>query len=147
MDKFPNKPKKALSTVIATMILILLSLTAVGILGVTIKNLADRVQMSPEINCFEIKTQPPMKIQSACYSTQNNEIEITLKRDLQDTKINELTFTAQNSEWCCGTNCPACTILNIAEAKTYYLNTAEKPEKISLNIGECLVETQNVGDC
>ena len=70
-----------------------------------------------------------------------------LKRNIQDTKINQLTFTAPDSEWCCGINCPACTILNIAETKTYFLNAEEKPNEISLNIGECLVETRDVGDC
>ena len=55
--------KKALSGIVATMLIILLSLVAVSTLFIIVNKISQKVQMSPEINCFEITSNPQIKIQ------------------------------------------------------------------------------------
>lgn len=141
------KNKKALSNIIASLILILLSLVAVSMLWVTFNNLSTKIQMSPEINCFDIKIQPPIKINSACFNSEKNQIEIELKRNLEELQINSLGLITETGEWKCSSSCGNCVILNEGETKTYFLEAETKPKEIIFKINECVVETESVGDC
>ena len=141
------KNKKALSTIVASLILILLSLVAVSILWTTFNNLANRIQMSPEINCFDIKIQPPIKINSVCYSEEKKQIDVELKRNLEELQINSLGLITETGEWECSSTCGNCLILNTGETKTYFIDGETKPKEIVLKIDECIIETESIGDC
>ena len=142
-----TKNKKALSNIIASLILILLSIVAVSMLWTTFNNFATRIQMSPEINCFDIKIQPPIKINSACYNEERKQLEVELKRNLEELQINSLELITETEEWKCSSACGNCIILNTGETKTYFLDEETKPKEIILKINECIIETKSIGNC
>ncbi|MFA4953274.1 MAG: hypothetical protein WC584_03555 [Candidatus Pacearchaeota archaeon] len=142
------KNNRALSTIIASLILILLSLTAVSIIWITIKGLTNSVALSPELNCFDIKIQPPITINSVCYNSENKQIEIELKRDFNELQINSISiFSDSNSEWQCSSTCGNCIIPNSGETKTYFLKEETQPKEIIFQVENCIIETKNVRDC
>lgn len=141
------KNKRALSNIIASLIIILLSLVAVSAIWITVNNLTKQVSLSPEINCFNTKIQPPIKINSACYNEEKNQIEIELKRNLEELQITALELITEAGEWKCSSTCGNCIILNSGETKTYFLDEKSKSKEITLKINECVIETKNVGDC
>ena len=142
------KNKKALSNIIATLIIISISLLAIALIWNIFNNLAKEIKMSPEINCFDIKIQPPIKINSACYNSENKQIEIELKRNFNEIQINSISISSDsNSEWQCSSTCGNCIILNSGEIKTYFLNEETQPKEIILQIEDCIIEIKNIGDC
>jgi len=142
------KNKKALSTIIASLIIILLSITAVSIIWITIKGLTNSVALSPEINCLNIKIQPLIKINSACYNPENKQIEVELKRNLEEMQINSISILSDSSsEWKCSSTCGNCLILNPGETKTYFLSEESKPNEITFGIENCITETKEIKNC
>ena len=148
------KSKRSLSTIVATMLIILLSIAAVSMLWMTITGIINNVSLSPEINCFDIKIQPPITIQSAC-QYENLEypehpkkfINVTLKRNLQNIEINKITFLANNEEWQCSNDCGSCFILSQSQTKTYTLPATNQQESIAIKIGDCLINSKDVEEC
>ena len=140
--------KKALSNIVASLVIILLSLVAVSTIWVTTKKLIDNVALSPEIDCLDIKIQPPIKINSVCYDSINKQIKVELKRNFQELQINSISILSNSGlEWKCSSTCGNCLILNSGETKTYLLNEETQPAKITLAIEDCIIETKNVGNC
>lgn len=141
------KNKKAISSIIATLIIILVSLVAVSMLWITFNNFANEIKMSPEINCFDIKIQPPITINSVCYNSENKQIEVELKRNFNEIQINSLKLITETREWQCSSACGNCIILNSGETKKYFLDEQTQPKEITLQIEDCIIETKNVGSC
>lgn len=142
-----TKNKKAISTIIATTIIILVSLVAITMLWSSVKKLTEIVALSPEISCFDTKIAPPVTIKSACYNSETQKIETELKRNLEDIKINSMYILSDANEWGCGIKCSQCIILNQGETKKYFLDSEQKPEKITIKIEKCIIETRDVGSC
>ena len=88
--------KKALSNIIATLIIISISLVAVSIVWINVKGLIDNVSLSPELNCLDIKLQPPKPINTACYNLETKTKEATLKRNINNIEINSLTLASES---------------------------------------------------
>ena len=138
--------KKGLSEVIATLIMIMLSLIAISMVWITVQSLTKKIQFSPEISCLDIQTKMPLQISSACYNSETKETQFTIERNLENINIENLYFQT-NYKWCCGLNCPNCKILDKGTTKTYFLSEETKPKDASVFIENCLVETRTVGDC
>ncbi len=134
--------KKSMSNIIVSVLLILLAIAAVIIVWQVVKTQINKAQLSPDL-CLNSE----IKIQSSCFNSGTNEVEIKLSR-IPEKQISELDFAlnyADKSEvYCCGTDCPNCLIL-ASGTKTYYL-TAAKPDSLTLKYGNCL-ENKNVEDC
>lgn len=141
------KNKKALSTIIATTVIILISLVAITMLWFSVKKLTERVTMSPEISCFDIKIAPPVTIKSACYNSETQKIQTELKRNLEDIKINSMYILSDANEWGCGIKCSQCIILKQGETKKYFFDSEQNPGKITLKIENCIIETKNIISC
>lgn len=152
--KIINKNKKALSTIIATMMIILLSLVAISTIWITISSLINTVQYSPEFSCQDFTIQPPIRINKACFNLTTEDAEITLKRNIDNFEIQKLIFimqsSTQSSEWCCGLpNCPQCQVLKPGTTQNYLFDFTEQniPNKVALKIGECFIEEKEIGEC
>lgn len=142
------KNKRALSTIVASLLVILLSITAVLAIWITIKGLTNNVALSPEINCFDVKIQPPIKINSACYNPEKKQIELELKRNLEELNMNSISILSDsNSEWQCSSTCGNCLILTPGETKTYFLNDETKPNEIIFKIENCIIEIKEIKNC
>ncbi len=133
--------KKGVSDIIATVLIIILAITAVTILGAVVLNLVKLPQLSPENNCVSISTNKPVKITKACYNSETSELEVTLNR--QDFEVYSLEFVLDNKGYSC--DCESCSILSKKSYSTYYFS--QNPEEVSLIINNCLVETRNVKSC
>lgn len=142
------KNKKALAPIVATLVIILLTLIAISIVWITIKELTKDVALSPEMNCLDVKIQPPIKINSACYNSEKKQINLELKRNLEKIPIESILVSSDtNSEWRCSSSCGNCIILSEGEAKTYFLDEETKPNEIILKINQCEIETKEITDC
>lgn len=142
------KNKKALSNIIATLIIISISLVAVSMVGITVKELIDNVSLSPELNCLNVKIQPPIIIKSACYDSKTNKIKIDLQRNIQNLQIKSLYFLSDSgSEWYCGENCHQCIIPNTGETKSYLLPSENSEEELTLKVNNCILEAKEVSVC
>ena len=147
------KNKKAVSQVVTTMLIIMLTISAVAIIGFAINNsIKNKLALSPKTSCLEMQFSPPIKIEKACYNLNTNDTELTIKRNADDKiQINTLVFILNSGSgsdsFTCGNSCGNCQILKIAERKIYYLNIDEKPTETSVKLNNCLIETKNIVDC
>jgi hypothetical protein len=144
--------KKALANVVVLSLLIMLSVVAATILGVFVKNLVNQANLSPQINCIENQAENLIEIENACLNQETNELELTLKRNTQETELISLDFSVlsqgQSTEWCCGKDCANCDIQNLGETKTYYLSMQTlNPESITVSIDSCLLDEKEIQDC
>lgn len=135
--------KRAISGVIASVLLILVAVAAAFLLYTLVKS---QINFSPQVSCIDMQISPPVTIEKVCYNQASQDTELTLRRnqDLVD-YINLATSGKENSLWRIGQGCANCIFLNANEIKTYYL--AEQPEKITLAVPNCVLETQDVPTC
>ena len=143
--------KKAVSEVIATLLLVLLAITAVSVLGFFIKAQLNKqvVSMSPQLECIEMQANQMIKIENACYNETKKEVKLTLKRAIDNFNIQELDFFAVsegNKERFRCSRCGNCRILKAGEIKNYYFDV-EKAEKISITANKCEIEEKKIGEC
>jgi hypothetical protein len=144
--------KRALSGVIASVLIILVAMAAIVVLGFAIKSLVQAPALSPKLNCLELQTSPPLEISKACYNSQTKEVQITVKRNTKDISISQLEFLigseAQNEKWACGLSCGGnCVILSKGQTKTYFFSPPEVPTESKVSISNCLIETKPITEC
>ena len=146
------KNKKALSDIIANLLLILLGILAAGIVFSVVVN---KIQpsLSPQISCLDLKLEQQLTIQKACYNQTNSQIELILKRKPKNTEINSIDFAINynsgSEDFSCGENCINCRLQNPSSTKTYYFTstTNTKPNSITLLVEDCILETKDVNEC
>ena len=152
MNKIILNQKKSLSTVVATILIVAISIVAIGTIYLVINNLIYGVAYSPEFSCKDIKITPPISIRSACYNPSTNEIEVSLKRNLNELKIYALEFLInsdeESSRYKCGDYGCTCTILNAGETKSYLFKTTQITNgKVSIIVNDCLIEEKIIDTC
>jgi hypothetical protein len=142
--------KKAVSSIIATVILISLGLVAIGIVYTSARTIITDTLMSPEFSCIDYKTSQPITIQKICYNTETKEIELSLLKISKDPYINKLEFVIDyetNSEkFSCDNSCSNCEILS-ASAKTYYFDSQDNPQDLTLIADKCILATKQISNC
>ena len=75
------KNKKAVSQVVTTMLIIMLTISAVAIIGFAINNsIKNQLALSPKTSCLEMQFSPPIKIEKACYNLNTNDTELTINQ-------------------------------------------------------------------
>lgn len=141
--------KKAMSNIVTVVILILVSLTALAIIGVLINNLIQKnLQMSPEILCLNENTKPQIILKSACYDSVNKDIIINIIRNSEKPKVTLLefllNFEKESQKFSC--QCANCKILKIGE-KNYYITSETKPKTVTLLANKCLIGLKEITDC
>jgi hypothetical protein len=148
MPKLLNR--KGVSNLIATMLIILLSIASVGLLWVYVTNTI-KPALSPENSCFDFGINPPVKIDSACFNPESENIEIKLTRSFDSTTLNNLNFIINSNSfsnsWSCSNACNTCSILNKGESKKYYFNFDSNNTqnlKVYVQSGNCLIDSLNV---
>jgi hypothetical protein len=145
------KNKKAISEIITTVLIILGAILAMGLISVAITKLVKIPSLSPESSCLQLQIEKPIQINKACFNKEENKTQITLTRTVKESKINNLEFllnyqTNANS-WTCGNQCGNCIEPNIGQTKTYYFNTNEKAEQVSIKINNCVIESKELANC
>ncbi len=143
--------KKAVSSIISSVLLILIAIFSVTIISISINQLIQNPQLSPETSCPNLQTNRIIQIQQACYNQENKEAQITLSRiSNQKYQFNQLKFSLDSENpqtFECSNQCGTCQILQPGIQKTYYLNSNQKPESISIYADNCILETQQIDEC
>jgi len=114
--------KKALSNIVANVLMIILIVVAMGILAANIFEIIKMPALSPENSCIQIQLDKIVKIERACYNQGTGNLEITLD-----------------------SNCENCEILSKGKTKTYYFSPNAK--EVAIVINGCLIETRDVERC
>ena len=135
------KNKKAISNIMATMFLVLLTIMAVGVLWGFVKTTIDKVDLSPEIDCLELKTKSSIQIKKACYNPTTSETKIILERALTGLEINNMEFlissNTNTNKYECGLSCGnGCTILHDGETKTYLFSSTGKNIEATISLSK-----------
>jgi len=143
------KNKKALSNVLTTMLIILITIAAIAIIYKSITPIF--LSLSPAISCIEMQSQQILKIESACFNTRTNDLEIRIKRSLSETNIESIKFlietgTASNLFECSSNSCSNCLVLEKGQTKTYYFSS-ENSKEVSIYISSCLLDKVKIGSC
>jgi len=136
--------KKAISDVIAEVLLISLSIAAIGIVSYFVMPMIKNdTNLSPIISCIDLKSSPPLTIQDACFNQQTKDIELRITRATKDLSITDLLFsiTSDNNakSFICNSNCHNCEIIQSGKVKTYYFNypNFNTNAEISISIDNC----------
>jgi hypothetical protein len=145
MQIIKKQNKKAISNIVANVLMILLIIAAIATLSTSVLNLVKNPALSPENSCPVLLSKKPIQIQSACYNQETSETEIIIRRNNDKTTINKLVFSLDNQAYSCSNSCGSCQIPTNIGTQKYFFN--ENPKEVSLNVNGCLVEKKDVGVC
>ncbi|MAG07681.1 hypothetical protein CMI46_02600 [Candidatus Pacearchaeota archaeon] len=145
MQTIKIKNKKAISNIVASVLMILLIVAAIATLSTSVLNLVKSPALSPENSCPVLLSKKPIQIQSACYNSVLEETEIIIKRNNDKTTINNLIFSLDNEAYTCSNSCGSCQIPTTIGTQKYFFS--ENAEEVTLNVNGCLIEKKEVGVC
>jgi len=116
------KSKKGVTNIVTSSLLILLVIITASIIFYVVREKVD-IQSSPEYSCFNLKLNPPIKIQSTCYNSKSGEVEVNLWYSESSINIDSLYFMfytgEQDSVWTCGQSCGGCNVLKMGSSRKY----------------------------
>lgn len=142
--------KKALSGVVSVLIMVLISILAVTIMWVAIRELTRPETILAPKSCIDFQINMPYELEGTCYNSENQEVVITMAKKYDKYKVDNINFLIDNrtktSTWCCGEDCQNCK-LPTTIPKQYFLPFTEKPLSVTLEISGCTLETKNIRDC
>lgn len=146
--------KKGLSDIVVTVMLILVGIAAVSLIGFAVLQVARAPSLSPEFSCFDYKAKQVLSIQDVCYDNLKEEVNVKLKRSLDDKLgVEQIDFILDSSEgssvWKCGCEDCLCDVLGAGGVKSYYFDVSglAKTEKIILKVGDCGLDEKIMRDC
>jgi hypothetical protein len=150
MRKLNNK--KSASQIITSVFLIMISILSITVIYFSIKNMIASPNLSPKDSCLLMQLKTPLKIDSACYNISTEEIEVTLKRSLDNNiPINSLDFAfnlpSSDKKFSCSDKCSNCKIIASGESKTYFFTSSEKPSNVKILVSNCLFAEKEVSEC
>lgn len=145
---------KADSNLIAILIFVLLSISAIAIFWAVISN---KINLSPQISCSDFELKKSLKINKACYLNEN-EILISLERKLDSDTITSLEFDFDNFGFLLkdkSFGCSdirelnseygrACEIVLQGMSKDYVFNVAEEGNSKNIFVGVYLGENNQI---
>ena len=155
-DILKIKSKKGLSEVVAVVLLILMSIIAIGIVWT---GLLPLFSLSPEFSCTQAQIEQSLIINNACFNSQTNDVELILSRSISGViEIDTLEFTITsdspegNLNYHCGegADCDQATVLKKGETRTYFFNIPDRNTNeaiISINNGCALVSEEIQSSC
>jgi hypothetical protein len=141
---FSMRTKKALSDVIATMIMVSLVFVAAGVLFVVVRNLVE-IELSPPDLCLEEK----LRIQEVCYNNRTNDLEINLFRRAGvefEVIYFSIEFEKDSLLFHCCRDCEDCRVMESGRKK-YFIGLDEMPKKLKIESDNCLEGQRVVKEC
>tara|TARA_Y100000310_G_C20608394_1_gene776722 strand:- start:145 stop:585 length:441 start_codon:yes stop_codon:yes gene_type:complete len=140
--------KKGLSNVISVVIIIMLSITLIGILSTGIFNILNDPTLSPSQSCLVLDSKNVLEIEHTCYNDLTKDLEVTVRRSGDKTLfLNSIQFTLDDSiTWECGNSCGTCKLLQPGNSRKYFFNTIEA-KSLALKANNCLVDLEKISIC
>ena len=147
--------KKALSQIVAGILIMLLAIAAIFVLWHYVSVLIKKPALSPQISCLELQSSKELAIKSACLNETTNELEVDLSRSsLKNNDISSIEFILTNGEssesWVCTNSCGNCLVLEKGQVKTYFLTTEITNianSKLKISSSNCLLDEKVVLEC
>jgi len=142
--------KRALSNIVTTLLIIILSLAIVATLWLMINSFANKPNLSPKVSCIDLQSKNELKIEKSCFNKDTNELEITIKRTFSGNEIDNVQFSLDSEVWQCTDSCGNCIIPSSGEAKTYFFdsnNANPENSNIKIYISSCLLDEKPVESC
>ncbi|MDP4039866.1 MAG: hypothetical protein Q8P57_04790 [Candidatus Pacearchaeota archaeon] len=142
-----TKNKKGIADIVATVLIIALSVVAVSMifsyLSVYAQNLDST--LSPSISCLEMRTS----ITETCYNSETKNLEVSVDKSVGDNKISSFTFFTGEETFSCGLACEGKCNIHESGKKTFFLALEEKPLNLKFQINECqnIREIDNIPEC
>ena len=141
--------KKGLSSVIATVLILLITVAAFTILSASVLKLVRDPSLSPKFSCFDLQFNRAVTVKSACYNQTSKEAEIVLQRFIdKDLEVPSLKFVinsdSHSSSWDCSNSCSNCRILDAGRVKKYYfpISNLGTNGKVSITAPNCLLDSK-----
>ncbi|MDO8460367.1 MAG: hypothetical protein Q7S74_04615 [Nanoarchaeota archaeon] len=147
--------KKAISDVVATVLIVLLVLVAVGIVGIYIKKTVSEPLLGPESSCLNTQVRNILSIESACYNENSGYVKVNIERSLQEDSLDSFDFvliqgqSKESQRWRVGGSCVGCVLPGVGEKKVYDLDAGKSEEGsiVHVLVSGCGVASENVGTC
>lgn len=144
--------KRALSSVIAVVLLISISIIAVGIISTYVITSSKSIQLSPESSCLDLKINQALKIESVCYNSTIKEIKTTIKRNINTEQISSIDFTHisenKKEKWEVGGQCLNCKLPEQGESKLYNLAPSDfEGGELILSTSSCELDRKEIKEC
>ncbi len=149
-NKLARKNKRAISSIVASILIVFLSITALALVWKAISP-AIAVDFSPQVSCLQSQLQNAIKIKSACFDEITSKTMVRLERSL-GSNIDELGFIFngdQSESFVCSNNeniCSNCKILEEGEVKDYYF-TNRKSDSLSIKSNGCIIAQKDILPC
>src|SRR3989344_9613512 len=115
MSNLNKLSKKGLSSTVAVVLTILISMTLAITFGLVITS-SFTINLGPQLACTELGISKPLAINSACYDSANKELQVVLERNFDISNVYNLGFKLDTQEisneksWSCSPSCGACTV-------------------------------------
>ena len=146
------KNKKGIAEFITIGLMIVLSVAAIYMLSLLFNNIYKEINLSPKVNCINLKIDIPIRIYKACYNQVTEDVEVNLIR-LGDFNIDDIKFIltkgGENKLWSCGLSCGTCSVLEKGDSRKYFLSVVGlgKQEKVAISYSNCIFAEQEIVNC
>lgn len=146
--------KRALSTIIESVLVIAIAVLSITILASLILPTLD---LSPQTACTDLKLNAPIEIKDVCYDVQTGDLQVIVQRSLNSPYLNSLEFSISNAQsansksFACSNTCGTCQILNSGESRKYFFNVAKQGLSfVSISADNCALTStslENIKNC
>ncbi len=143
--------KTGLSSIVTMVGIILIGVIAIGILTAFIITFVKSPKLAPAFDCVEWKADPPLNIQSACFDNRMQKTKVNILRNGEPIPLDKIEFVFHKyngaEKWGCGEGCGECIIQELNSQKVYYFDSLKGNFKVDLNIGSCIVDSEEIKEC
>jgi hypothetical protein len=140
--------KKAISTIVSTMLVIAISITLALTIGSIVKAVPDKL-LSPALTCTELSLSSPLSIKDASYNENTQELQVLVERKLGSLELTEFSFSLTNTgdiqQWACGPTCGGCTLPESGTSKLYFFSTEKLSNAhVSIKVNDCVLDSRAI---
>ncbi len=149
-----NLNRKGVSGVVASVVLIMLAITAVWIFSVALNKFLTSPSLSPQFSCVDLQFAKQVYAESACYNSSSGEVRVVVKRGLDgnynfETLTFVIDFNGNSDSWRCGEGCINCDMVDLGNRKVYYFDVSDLgvPTGMALMADSCDSGSIGIGNC
>jgi hypothetical protein len=135
--------------------LILIGLAVVGLVATAVFNFVNPTSFSPAFNCIDWKSNQVLTLDNVCYSLEDDEVVVRVKRTLDDGfDVEGFNFILESDigesfSFGCGSAGCLCEAVGVGNSKNYYLDVSglDSIENVVLGFEGCELDSKKVEEC
>jgi hypothetical protein len=143
------KNKRGISAMISSVLLILIIISAIGIIYTYVNKTTSKLtNLSPE-SCLDIQSGQEVSLKIVEYNEVLESTLVTILRKISSEKIDSFEITllyedGNSDSYSCG-NCNNCEILKEGTQKEYLIPNKRKPIRVDLIVNQdCIMNSLNI---